>query len=55
MNNKSSLHAGTAVLVQRGSCPFGVKAQHLQHARAAAMLVVNTEDGMLSEWLLLFV
>lgn len=41
-------NAGSAVLVQRGSCPFGVKVQYLQQAKAAAMLVANTEDGMSS-------
>lgn len=39
-------NAGSAILVQRGSCPFGIKAQHLQQAKAAAMLVANTDDGM---------
>lgn len=37
--------AGSAVLVQRGSCPFATKALYLQQAKAAAMLIVNTENS----------
>ncbi|KAL0029595.1 hypothetical protein WJX79_006932 [Trebouxia sp. C0005] len=35
---------GAAVLVQRGSCPFATKAQNVQRANAAAVLVINSDD-----------
>ena len=38
---------GAAVLVQRGSCPFATKAENAERAKAAAVLVINSEDGML--------
>ena len=39
--------AGAAVLVQRGSCPFATKAENAQRAKAAAVLVINSDDGRL--------
>ena len=38
---------GAAVLVQRGSCPFATKAENAERAKAAAVLVINSDDGML--------
>jgi hypothetical protein len=35
------------VLVQRGSCAFATKAKNVQHAKAAAVLVINSDDGTL--------
>ncbi|KAK3278828.1 hypothetical protein CYMTET_13261, partial [Cymbomonas tetramitiformis] len=35
------------VVVRRGACRFIVKAQHLQHVGARAMLVVNNQEGVL--------
>lgn len=37
--------AGSAVLIQRGSCPFAVKAANAENANAAAALIVNSDDG----------
>lgn len=39
--------AGAVVLVQRGTCPFGVKSQNARTAGAAALIVSNSEDGPL--------
>ena len=33
------------MLVQRGSCPFATKAENVQRAKAAAVLVINSDDG----------
>ena len=38
---------GAAVLVQRGSCPFATKAENAERAKAAAVLVINSDDGRL--------
>ncbi len=35
------------MLVQRGSCPFATKAENVQLAKAAAALVINSDDGTL--------
>lgn len=34
---------GAAVLVQRGSCPFATKAENVRRAKAAAVLVINSD------------
>ena len=38
-------YAGSAVVVERGGCTFMEKAQALNAAHAAVMIVYNTEEG----------
>jgi Zn-dependent M28 family amino/carboxypeptidase len=40
--------SGTVALVQRGTCPFGVKAANAQTAGAAAVIVFNNVEGPLN-------
>eukprot|EP00191_Tetraselmis_sp_GSL018_P002793 CAMPEP_0177615842 /NCGR_PEP_ID=MMETSP0419_2-20121207/23745_1 /TAXON_ID=582737 /ORGANISM="Tetraselmis sp., Strain GSL018" /LENGTH=693 /DNA_ID=CAMNT_0019113675 /DNA_START=154 /DNA_END=2238 /DNA_ORIENTATION=+ len=42
-----SKSTGGAVLVQRGECPFGDKAQNIENAGAALMLATNNSTGCL--------
>ena len=40
--------SGTVALVQRGTCPFGVKAANAQTAGASAVIVFNNVEGPLN-------
>lgn len=37
---------GAIVIVQRGVCPFTLKAENIQQVKGVAMVVVNTVDGL---------
>jgi len=41
--------AGAVVLVQRGTCPFGVKSTNAAAAKAVGVLVANNADGPLEQ------
>lgn len=43
----AGLPAGAIAVVKRGTCTFAVKSQNASTARAAAVIVVNTEDAAL--------
>ena len=53
MITASCILAGTAVLVQRGSCPFSIKAENVQQAHAAALLIATSDDGELKTYITL--